>query len=95
MNISEEIQSSIGEAIKGAFDKPPVFNTYEPAEIPRERRQSFLGDSTTGVLPPPESDPEDTSGGNGMAQQTFSSGPTVDLELCDGSIARVSGYILP
>lgn len=31
------------------------------------------------------------SGGGGGG----SGGPTVDLDLCNGSVARVSGYILP
>jgi hypothetical protein len=88
-----DLQVFLAAAFDQATIAPRIYNSYEQAQIPRERRQSFLGDSTQGVTLIP--DPEEGSDPTPSAQQTPASSGTVDVTLCDGSTLRCVGQIIP
>lgn len=87
-----ELRAFIAAAMEQATVSPRIFSSYEATVIPRERRQSFLGDSTQGGLLPFETE---GSSDPPPSNQQASGGEVVQVELCDGSILQCIGQIIP
>lgn len=88
--VVKEAMDRLFQAFDEALRAPKRITGAQYEEVQRERRQSYLGDSTMGTTPPPQ-DIDDIGSG---ASASVALGATVDLELCDGTIVRVRGEVV-